>query len=227
NIDDLTNAGAYDNAVKLVGTPMAGLTLGAMLALGEQAGDSARNRAFSLGANYVQGPFRAAVALSDVRNRALTLGQAAGIRSLLGRTLISGPAAAPVYSALAADRVRSIGGSATYIGERAVLHALHVQTGITAGAAEATMKSSELGVNLPVWQRFSVNLALSRSSLAGMRWDQFTLNNVYSLSKRTSVYAQGVLQRASGTGAVAAINSIGYAAGRTQTALRLGVHHLF
>ena len=35
NIDDLTNAGAYDNAVKLVGTPVAGLTLGAMLAPGE------------------------------------------------------------------------------------------------------------------------------------------------------------------------------------------------
>ena len=106
-------------------------------------------------------------------------------------------------------------------------HALYVQTRITAGAAEATMKSSELGLNFPVWQRFSVNVALSRSTLAGMRWDQFTLNNVYSLSKRTSVYAQAVLQNASGAGAVAAINSIGYASGRTQTALRLGVHQLF
>lgn len=227
NIDDLTNAGAYDNAVKLVAMPMAGATLGAILAPGEQAGDSARNRAFSLGANYVEGPLRAAVALSDVRNRALTLGQTTGIRSLLGRTLISGPAASPVYSALAADRVRSIGASASYVAERAVLHALYVQTRITAGAAEATMKSSELGVNFPVWQRFSVNVALSRSTLAGIRWDQFTLNNVYSLSKRTSVYAQAVLQNASGAGAVAAINSIGYASGRTQNALRLGVHQLF
>ncbi|KQV84814.1 hypothetical protein ASD15_06550 [Massilia sp. Root351] len=227
NIDDLTNAGAYDNALKVVSAPMAGLTLGAMLAPGEQPGDAARSRAFSLGASYAAGQFRAAAALSDTRNRSLALGQSAGVRSLLGRTLISGQANAPVYAALATDRVRSIGLSASYGAGPALLHALHVDTAITAGSAGTSMKSSELGVNLRTGGFTSLNLGLARTTLEGRRWDQLTANQVYTLSRRTSVYAQVLLQRASGNGAVAAINALGVSSTPRQSALRLGVHHLF
>jgi predicted porin len=227
NIDDLTNAGAYDNAVKVVSAPMTGLTLGAMLAPGEQAGDAARNRAFSLGASYVAGQFRAAAALSDTHNRSLALGQSAGVRSLLGRVLVSGPATGPVYAALATDRVRSVGVSASYSAGPALLHALHVDTSITAGLAGTTMKSSELGVNLRTGSFTSLNVGLARTALEGRRWNQLTVNQVYTLSRRTSVYAQALLQHASGNGAVAAINSLGVASGQRQSAVRLGVHHLF
>ncbi|WP_158598080.1 porin [Noviherbaspirillum saxi] len=227
NIDDLTNAGAYDNAVKLVSAPISGVTLGAMYALGEQSGDSARNRAFSLGANYAAGPFKIAAALSDSNNRSLTLGQTTGIRTLLGRTLISGSAQAPVYSALATDKVRSVAVSGSYAMGPALLHALHVQTDISVAAATATMKSSELGVNYRITPANSLNLGVAHTSLNDMSWDQLTLNNVYSLSKRTAVYAQALHQRASGTGTVAAVNSFGYATGQRQSAIRIGVHHLF
>jgi predicted porin len=161
NIDDLTNAGANDNAVKLVMSPLSGLTLGAMVALGEQADDSARNRSFSLGAQYSDGPLKIAAALSDNNHRSLALGQSMGLRTLLGRTLLSGPLEAPVFSALATDKVRSIGASGSYLVGPALLHALHVRTNIDVGASSARMKSSELGINVRTTKAYSVNLGLT------------------------------------------------------------------
>jgi predicted porin len=227
NIDDLTNAGAYDNAVKFVSAPLAGTTLGAMYALGEQAGDAARNRAFSLGASYANGPLRLAAALSDSNNRSLALGQSLGIRSLLGRTLITGTAQAPVFATLAADKVRTAALAASYEAGSAMLHGLYMQTDIVAGASSATMTSAEVGVNYRLAATDSINAGITGTRLGDLHWNQLTLVHVHSFSRRTSLYALAIHQQASGPGAVAAINSLGYASGSSQSALRVGIHHLF
>lgn len=65
---------------------------------------------------------------------------------------------------------------------------------------------------------------------ASAHWNQFGLIAEYSLSKRTSLYAEGVAQRVSGGGAQfskAEINNLALASGDSQTVLAIGMKHRF
>jgi hypothetical protein len=108
-----------------------------------------------------------------------------------------------------------------------LVHAAWVRSRIRTGAGSAAMSTPELGANLRLGASASLNASLASSRMAGMRWNQAGLNYLYSLSRRTELYAMAIMQQAHGSGAVAAINSLGYASGQRQHALRLGVHHLF
>ena len=230
NIDEFANVGQLDNAVKLVSAPYAGLTVGAMISLGEQPGDAARNRAHGVNFSFVRGPLKLAGAYTSANNRALNLGATLGLRSLLGQQLLAaagGAAGAPAATPLQADRVRNTGLAASYALNGVLLHAAIGQSHMSAAGGATTMTTPELGANFAIAPAVSLNTAYSSSRLAGRAWQQFGLNCVYSMSHRTELYAMALSQRASGAGAVAAINSLGPASGQRQHALRLGVHHLF
>lgn len=62
--------------------------------------------------------------------------------------------------------------------------------------------------------------------LDGHRWTQFTVANVYSLSKSTQLYAD-LMFETTGGGAVADTLGIGTTSGGRQTVLLTGIHHLF
>ncbi|GAB2846132.1 porin [Pseudoduganella ginsengisoli] len=227
NIDEFANVGQVDNAVKFTSASYGGLTAGAMLSLGEQPGDAAKNRAFGVNASYVRGPLKLGGAYTSANNKALNLGAALGIKTLLGQNLIGGSASAPVYTPLQADKVRNTGVGASYALDGVLLHAAIGHSKIQTAAGSVAMTTPEGGVNVQLTPADSLNFAVSSTRLADKRWRQFEINNVVSLSKRTEVYAMAVFQKASGAGAVAAINSLGLAAGQRQHAIRLGVHHLF
>ena len=64
------------------------------------------------------------------------------------------------------------------------------------------------------------------------KWNQFGLQTVYSLSKRTDVYLLGTFQTASGTSstgaaAVADIGSLGDSSNNHQAVARVAIHHKF
>lgn len=227
NIDEFANVGQADNAIKFTSAPYAGVTAGAMLSLGEQPGDAARNRAFGFNLAYAHGPLKLGGAYTSANNKALNLGAALGVQSLLGQALVGGTGAAPVYTPLQAAKVRNTGVGASYALGAVLLHAAIGHSKIQAAGGTAAMTTPECGANFRLAPSDSLNIAYSSTRLAGQRWRQFAVNNVYALSRRTELYAMAVFQRASGAGAVAAINSLGVSSNQRQNALRVGVHHLF
>ena len=227
NFDETANVGQLDNGIKYTSREINGLTVGAVYALGEQPGDASRNRAWGTNFTYANGALRVGGALTSANNKALNRGQSLGLRSLLGQTLIGGTASAPTFTPLQAANVRNTGLGASYALGDVLVHAAVVRSRIQAPAGETAMSTPELGVNVRLSAAASLNTSLSSSHMGGMRWNQAGVNYVYSLSRRTEVYAMAIAQQADGNGAVAAINSLGYASGQRQHALRLGVHHLF
>jgi predicted porin len=166
-------------------------------------------------------------AYTSANNKALNLGAALGVKSLLGQTLAAGSATAPAYTPLQADKVRNTGVGASVALDGVLLHAAVGQSRIRTAAGTATMTTPECGANVRLAPQDTLHLAVSSTRLAGMRWRQFQVNNVYALSPRTELYAMAVFQQAAGAGAVAAINSLGPSSNQRQHAIRLGVHHLF
>ncbi len=227
NFDETANVGQLDNGIKYTSREYNGLTMGAAYALGEQPGDGSRNRAWGANVAYANGPIKVGGAWTSANNKALNLGQSLGLRRLLGQNLIGGSAAAPVFTPLQADNVRNTGLGASYALDGVLVHAAWVRSRIRTAAGEAAMATPEFGANVRLGAAASLNMALSSSHMGGRRWNQGGVNYVYSLSRRTEVYAMAIMQQARGDGAVAAINSLGYASGQRQHALRIGVHHLF
>ncbi|GAB2842034.1 porin [Pseudoduganella ginsengisoli] len=227
NFDETANVGQLDNGIKFTSREVNGLTLGAAYALGEQPGDASRNRAWGTNFTYANGPIRLGGAWTSANNKALNLGQSLGLRSLLGQTLITGTSTAPVFTPLQADNVRNTGLGASYALDGVLVHGAWVRSRVRTAAGDVAMTTPELGVNVRIGAAASVNTALSFSHMGAMHWNQAGVNYVYSLSRRTELYAMAIMQKANGAGAVAAINSLGYASGQRQTALRIGIHHLF
>ncbi|MRV76194.1 porin [Duganella sp. FT92W] len=227
NFDETANVGGLDNGIKYTSPDFNGLKLGAGYALGEQPGDASRNRAWGVNASYANGPIRLGAGWTSANNKVLNLGQSLGIRTLLGQTLIAGTASVPVFTPLQANNVRNTGLGASYALDGVLVHGAWLRSRIQTAAGEVAMSTPELGVNVRVGAAASLNTSLASSHMAGMRWRQAGLNYVYSLSRRTEIYAMAIMQQAHGNGAVAAINGLGYASGQRQHALRLGVHHLF
>lgn len=227
NFDETANVGQLDNGIKFTSREVNGLTMGAAYALGEQPGEESRNRAWGTNFTYANGPVHLGGAWTSANNKALNLGQSLGLRSLLGQSLIAGTATAPVFTPLQAGNVRNTGLGASYALDGVLLHGAVVRSRIQTAAGEVAMSTPELGANVRLGAATSLNTSVSSSRMAGMRWNQAGVNYVYSISRRTELYAMAIMQQAHGSGAVAAINSLGYASGQRQQALRLGVHHLF
>ena len=227
NIDEFANVGQVDNAVKFTSAAFGGLTAGAMLSLGEQPGNPARNRAYGVNVTYANGPLKLGGAYTSANNKALNLGSALGIPSLLGQALAGGSAAAPVYTPLQAGNVRNTGIGASYALPTVLLHAAIGRSRIGTAAGSATMTTPEAGANFRLSPAHAIHTGFSITRLAGKQWRQFQVAHVHALSQRTELYAMAVFQQARGAGAVAAINSLGLSSSQRQHALRLGVHHLF
>lgn len=227
NIDEFANVGQVDNAVKFTTASYRGLSAGAMLSLGEQPGGSARNRAYGVNFTYANGPLKLGGACTSANNKALNLGPALGIQSLLGQALIGGSPTAPAYTPLQTSNVRNTGLGASYALPAVLLHAAIGQSRIRTAAGSVTMTTPEAGANFRLSPANSLNTGFSVTRMAGKQWRQFQVAHVHALSQRTELYAMAVFQQARGAGAVAAINSLGLSSGQRQHALRLGVHHLF
>ncbi len=226
NLDDVANIGTPDNVIKFTSANFNGLTAAAMIGLGGQAGDSSTNRVLGFGANYVNGPLKIGAAYNSANNKVLTLQSTMGLTSLAGQDFAATGGTMPT------NNVRNMGIGASYNIDPVLLHTLFTQTRIEGLVGSAKMNNAELGANFRITPAYSFNVGYTYSKLEDMKWNQFNLNNVYSLSKRTEVYLQGTLQKASGqtdagTSTLAAINTAGISSNQSQATLRLGVHHSF
>ena len=207
------------STVKWKSASYSGLTLGALYGFPGAAASNTNGRAISFGANYTNGPLKLVAAYSEYRDRLLPLSNGLGLTSFEGQTLVPG-------ASFNAKQVRDMGIGGSYRFERVTLHALATDVRIASNGGSEHFRSFDGGANLRLTPAEEVAAGAWTATLDGHRWTQFTVANVYSLSKTTQLYADLMFETAGG-GAVANMLGIGAASGGRQTVVVAGIHHLF
>lgn len=220
NIDGLGNTlpVQLSNTVKFRSQTFSGITLGAMYGF-TNAASSTAGHSISLGATYANGPLNLAAAYSEYHNRTLNIAGGLGLTSFQGVNLASG---APFVADLAKNA--GIGGS--YQLGAFKLHGLITQVRIERNGQTDNYRSIDGGVNFQLTPAYQIDAGAWTTTLAGKRWTQLTIANVYELSKTTQLYADLMVGQGS-QGAVATTLGIGASSSNRQTVVLTGIHHLF
>jgi predicted porin len=215
NLDTLANTYQFNNAVRYTSPAFSGLTVSGMVGFGEVAGDSGRGRNVSAGANYAQGPLRLVLAYSKQNDR--VAGYAGTFLSSLG--LGNG---ATVFNSLT-----TVAAGAGYTLGNLRFNSLYTQSKIALAGSSPKQQNLDLGTAWRYNPANSLNFGYTRTKMESANYNQFSLSNVLSLSKRTEVYAQGAYQRAGGSARFAVQNNTGISGTDSQWVTTVGVHHLF
>ncbi|WP_323121199.1 porin [Burkholderia alba] len=217
NIDGLAATGnvPYNNAVKYRSPTYAGFTAAATIALGNTT-DFSTGKSLGFGLQYVNGPFKASAVYSSEHNRSLLISQT-GIASFQGQNTANG---------YLADKVENMGAGASYEFGALLVHALYTRTKMQSNGFSDTFQSYDAGVNYRTTAANTVAGGAATSTLAGRRWTQFELGDIFALSKRTQLYANVLYQHANG-GAQAAFFTAGVSSSANQLILLTGIHHSF
>lgn len=217
NIDELSASGAsrVDNTIRYVSPTFYGFQAGAQISLSNTT-NFGKGRNTSYGLQYNQGPFRAAIAYSAETQRTVTITQ-------LGSGSFQGIATNQTY---VADKLDNLSGAVTYKLGNFLLHGLYSHVRLQRLGYKDTFQTFEGGVSYHSTVANLMDVSAFTSTLAGRRWSQLTLSDIYSLSKATQVYADIGLERSSG-GAVAMVYSNAASSTSNQIAVRVGIHHSF
>ncbi|MGY6119559.1 porin [Paraburkholderia strydomiana] len=217
NIDELaaTSNVQYSNSLKFTTSNYGGLSAGAMLGLGNTA-NFGFGRNVSVGINFERGALRASAVYSNEHNRSVLI-STTGIASFQGQP-------APNYMA---DRVENIGAGANYnVIDKLTLHALYTRTKLTSGQRSDVYQTIDGGATYRLTPAYSIAAGAFTTTLSGMRWTEYTVGTVYALSKATQLYADALVEKASG-GAKAAIFTVGSSSNSSQIGVIAGLHHSF
>lgn len=220
NVDGLGNTVPVElsNTVKFRSQNFAGVTFGAMYGFTNTTSSTA-GRSFSFGATYANGPATLAAAYSEYHNRTLNLAGGLGLTSFEGVNLAAG---APFVG----NSVTNAGIGGSYQLGRVLVHALITQVRIERQGQTENYRTADGGINFQLTPAYQIDAGAWTTSLAGKRWTQLTVANVYALSKQTQLYVDLMLEQAS-SGAVANTLGIGASSSNRQTVVLAGVHHLF
>ncbi|WP_322061158.1 porin [Paraburkholderia sp. J63] len=206
--------------MKYLSADYGGLRFGAMFGFGGQAGDFARGRNYGFGAQYRNGPFTLSAAYESENNRLLELAGYVGLPTFMGTPIDSG-------TPFVADNLKNLGMGASYQLGHVLLRALFTQSRIDYGGTSANVNNYDVGANWQITPFNSINGGVSLSRFEGGRWITPIITDVYSLSKRTSLYSTFLYQFASGNGAVASMPGAGQSASRCQASVSVGIQHWF
>lgn len=191
---------ALDNVVKYTSPLFGGLRFGGMYAFGGTAGDARANSADSFGLSYSFKPFAIGAAYTDIR-----------------------------YASLLGDSVSDFGVGASYNTPKLLLTALFTNT--LNNQNGAAVNAVELGALYNLVPTVSTSLAYmymwGNAAVDRNHANQLDAILKYHLSKRTSVYVQGVYQ-ITNSGANALINgTFGSSSGNSQFIGRIGMETMF
>ncbi|MDR5830197.1 porin [Caballeronia sp. LP006] len=214
NLDNLDgNNFRLSNSVKFQSANYAGLTFGGEYGFSNSAGSFAANRAYSLGAGYANGPIKAGIAYTQANginsNNAGAINGATVVPHVVGDAFVAaGQPAEAAEAAFGTIRQRTFGAGASYSTNAMQFGLLWTQVRQDGSNFDATAVTNNYEANA----RYALTPALSlgaaytftnqKLGAAGestrVRYHQFGLQTDYALSKRTDVYAEGVMQIASG-----------------------------
>ncbi|WP_158899214.1 porin [Burkholderia sp. L27(2015)] len=245
DLDNTDNSLRTNNTIKYASPSFSGLTFGAEVSLGGQAGNVTGGGGYSAGAAYANGPITLGAAYNYFKNPTGTAGSTGlftdnvnGTSSLSG-TLNSAYQSASSYQVAAAGGTYAIGPAVFGLSYSNTKY----QSIVTMNGATATFNDVEAGLKWNFTPTFYTGVAYnytkgdSLTNAAGVRvgnqhYNQLGLVADYALSKRTELYAIGTLQKAAGTSstgaaAVANIGSLGDSSNDRQAVVRLGIRHKF
>jgi predicted porin len=205
DFDQIAGTSRVSNSAKFVSTTFGGLRLGALYGFGNTAGSFSPNNTVGFGVDYAIGSFGIGAAYNETKYQALNDGHD-GIRNFGGGV---------------SQAIGDLYLSALYTNTKNTLTGGTVQA-IQAGGLYAFNAFWRLGAN---YQYMKGNAALSNN-----RAQQVTTALQYSLSKHTTVYAEGVFQWTGGDaegGHNAWINGAGQSSSTHQAIARLGMQTTF
>ncbi|GLU34747.1 porin [Trinickia caryophylli] len=234
--DNLDNSFRVNNAVKYQSVDLAGLKVGGVYGFSNASGGFATNRAYSVGASYAYGPFKFGAGYLHLNNSGTNLNSSGAVSDDATFTASTqqtwGAGANYTFGAATVGLVftQTVLSNLTGVGSSAS----GTSSGLTLGADSARFTNYELNGRYQFTPAISVSGAYTytNSHIAGVdpKWNQFTLQTDYALSKRTDVYLQGVYQHVSDTGSSgihAVINGLSTSDSNSQVALTVGLRHRF
>jgi general bacterial porin, GBP family len=235
NLDNLDgNAFRINNSVKYVSPSFAGFSFAGAYGFSNSAGSFAANRAYSFGAGYGNGPFKVGLAYT----------QANGYDSnSVGAITENVPSSNLIANAMEGDRLRTFGAGGSFSTGPMTFGLLWTQTRLD---NDTVRDVSNIYNNYEINGRYALTPALSLGAAytftnakfndpfegsTRVRFHQFGLQTDYALSKRTDIYAEGVVQFASGLPEgqypVAGINGADASTSSRQVVVTTGIRHRF
>jgi predicted porin len=248
DLDNTGNSYRVNNAIKYTSPDYRGITFGGVFSPGDIAGDSQRNRIYSFGAGYKQGPLALGAAYLVARNPNFSYYGNNPASSVTGSNMAS----VPVYSGYAsAQTLQTAGAAAAYTFGNATAGLVYTNAqfrnlgsnaalnprGLSGEAVFNTLEANFRILPIPAMM-VGASYAYTRGSpvtsgdAGGVTYQQLNVGAEYFLSKRTGVYAVVFGQHASGrdsTGgsAVAAVYGLTPSSSDTQIAATVGLRHKF
>ncbi|SIO60869.1 porin [Paraburkholderia phenazinium] len=196
--DDLNNTYRTDNAVKYTTPTWAGFTANAMYAFSNTAGQFANNRAWSAGADYVNGPLHLDAAYSLVDQPASNTAGAAPSDNYYGTS-------SSIISNVARNQVWGAGGSYAFGPATLALLYTNSQFNLIAGGSlrfanyEASVRYQLTPATLLSLGYIYTSQNSSAASAANAHYNQVAVGGEYFLSKTTDLYLNGIYQNAAGS----------------------------
>jgi predicted porin len=196
--DDLNNTYRTDNAVKYTTPTWAGFTANAMYAFSNTAGQFANNRAWSAGADYVNGPLHLDAAYSLVDQPASNTAGAAPSDNYYGTS-------SSIISNVARNQVWGAGGSYAFGPATLALLYTNSQFNLIAGGSlrfanyEASVRYQLTPATLLSLGYIYTSQNSSAASAANVHYNQVAVGGEYFLSKTTDLYLNGIYQNAAGS----------------------------
>ncbi|WP_129572207.1 porin [Caballeronia glathei] len=215
--DNLNHSVRMNNSVKYTSNNYAGFKAGALYAFSNNT-DFAMNRAYSVGASYNYGPLNVAAGYLQINGSNSTANTAGAVD--LGESAANGTGGFQ----LGADVQRTVGAGLNYAFGPAVVGFVYTHSQFQGSQSFGSNNGTVRFDNYEVNGKYALTPALSLgasyvftnghvsdSTTFGEdpKWNQVNLQTVYSLSKRTDVYLEGMYQHASGHNFVAFINTAG------------------
>jgi len=256
DVDNVDTSNRIQNSIKYVSPNYRGLQAGVLYSLGGQTGNFSQNSVVDAAVSYSNGPLNLGAGYTFVKdpyyatfgnqgNSSTPSSSAAGANDNINNKIFGGYASAGSQQIIVAGGSYALGPatiglvySNTQFQNLGSVNAVGAIAGPKYTGGTATFNSGE--VNL----KYQVNPALQLAGayiythnsgadgLGSAKYNQFNLGATYTLSKRTSLYAIGFYETASGidsTGkqAVADLYSSAYSANNHQLAGIFGITHRF
>ena len=255
DVDNVDTSNRIQNSLKYESPNYNGLQVGALYSLGGQAGDFTRNSVIDGAVSYANGPIHLGAGYTFVKdpyyatygnqgNSSSPTSSATGANDNMNNKIYGGYATAGSQQIIVAGGSYAIGpatvgllysntqfgnlGSVTAVGQ---ITAPKYTGNATFNSGEANLKY-QVNPALLLAAAYIYTHNSGADNLGSAKYNQFNLGAIYSVSKRTSFYAIGFFETASGidsTGkkAVADLSGSAYSADNHQLAAIVGITHRF
>ncbi|WP_322044709.1 porin [Paraburkholderia sp. J67] len=233
--DNLADSLRFSNAVKYASPSFSGLQFGGLYAFSNST-DFNANRAWSAGASYARGPLSLSAGYLQIDHAAGATGSGAVDTAESAANGVGGFTLAAEVQRVAAGAIRyAVGaGSVAFVYSHSEFEG---STSFGSAGGNVSFDNYELNGEYPLARHLKLGLAYvytdghvsdTKTYSTDPKWQQVDTQLVYSFSRRTDVYLEGIYQHVSGHHYVAFIDTAGGASSTaTQVVATIGLRTRF